>query len=81
MTNTGAEIRSPITWEIIPYRVLSYVNYNSIVKTFQHNDKIEDIIKSMQKSLFEWNKLLKISGGALSLLKCKVSVLSWKSNY
>ena len=74
------KITNPISKEAIKYWILSYVDDNTIVKTFKSNTTIEEILQSMKKSLLEWNELLKITGGALSLGKCKVSILMWKKN-
>ena len=63
------------------YWILSYVDDNTIVKSFNNSQSVEEILQSMKKSLLEWNDLLNLTGGALSLPKCKVSVLKWKGNY
>ena len=80
-SNSGVKITDPITKEEIMYWILSYVDDNTIVKSFNNNQPIEEILQSMKESLLEWNELLKLTGGALSLPKCKVSVLQWKGNY
>ena len=80
-TNDGVDITNPETGLKTLYWILSYVDDNTIVKSFSKNTSIEEILDSMEKSLLEWNELLQITGGALSLQKCKISILQWKSNY
>ena len=79
--NTGVNIHNPITKEAIKYWILSYVDDNTIVRNFKSNTTTEEILDSLGKSLLEWNELLNITGGALSLNKCKVSILTWRANY
>ena len=81
MTNSGVSIKNLVNKTIIQYFILSYVDDNTIMKTFDEKDSVEEILNSMKKSLLEWNHLLQITGGALSLPKCKVSILQWKKNY
>ena len=58
-TNDGVDITNPETGKEILYWILSYVDENTIVKSFHHNTSIDQILQSMEKSLIEWNKLLK----------------------
>ena len=45
--------------------IISYVDDNSIVKHFPHDETISNRIDSMKESLQKWNKLLQITGGDL----------------
>ena len=80
-TNKGVEIVIPKSGKKIPYHIVSYVDDNTIVKNFGTKESINEILESMKRSLMEWNVLLKITGGGLSLTKCKLSVLKWRGNY
>ena len=75
---TGAIILDIINSLPITMWVISYVDDNSIVKHFQHTDTIPQMIESMKNSLHEWHKLLQITGGDLSLDKCKLTILKWR---
>ena len=46
--------------------------------TLPHKSTIQEMITSMKSSLHEWHKLLQITGGDLSLDKCKIILLKWK---
>ena len=39
------------------------------------------MLQCLKQSLLEWNHLLTLTGGALSLEKCKVSIIKWTSNF
>ena len=80
-SNSGVKIKNMVTKLIVEYFILSYVDDNTVVKTFDWDASTEEILASMKKSLLDWNRLLQITGGALSLPKCKISILQWKKNY
>ena len=69
--NKGVEILNPSTGERIKYWILSYVDDNTIVRTFENGETMEHILASLKASLLEWNELLQITGGNLSLSKCQ----------
>ena len=77
MTQEGASITDVITGLIIPFWIISYVDDNSIVRQFPHKMTIEQIMRAMKTNLDECHKLLQLTGGDLSLEKCKVIVLKW----
>ena len=52
-----------------------------IIKHFDNGVSVQEMLQSMQKSLLEWDKLLQLTGGALSLNKCKVSLMHWKQDF
>ena len=78
VTNKGADMYDPVTKERVTFWLTSYVDDNTMVRFFSRNTSMEDILAIMTKSLNEWLKLLQITGGNLSLSKCKISVLKWK---
>ena len=80
-TNKGANMEHRRTAEQLIYWILSYVDDNSIVQTFDHDTSVTAMLEAMKKSLLEWNHLLEITGGGLSLEKCKITLMKWKSNY
>ena len=58
--------------------VISYVDDNSLVKHFDLDASIDNMINSMQRSLHEWHKILQITGGDLCLEKCTLILMKWK---
>jgi len=79
--NTGIEITDRITLVKIIIWILSYVDDNSLLKSFKYDESINDILRQMKKCLLDWNTLLQYTGGDLCLEKCVISVMKWKSNY
>ena len=77
-TQDGANIIDIITSKVIQLWIISYVDDNSIVKHFQHDSTIPQILTSMKQCLQEWHKLLQITGGDLCLEKCKLIIMRWK---
>ena len=77
----GVEIDDRIFNIKVVQWILSYVDDNTILQAFSHDASITSILKEMRKCILTWNKLLQLTGGDLSLGKCKVSVLKWKQNY
>ena len=77
----GVEIIDRITLTILVFWILSYVDDNTIIQSFHNEATLEVIIDEMRKCIMTWNRLLQLTGGDLSLSKCKVSILKWKQNY
>ena len=61
--------------------ILSYVDDNSNVKSFQRSALIKTIVTSMANNPLEWNHVINITGGDMSIRKCKLSILKWKSSF
>ena len=78
MTQKGADMYDPLTKEKTTYWLTSYVDDNTIVRYFDRTCTMESIMRTMAESLSEWMNLLRITGGDLSLGKCKVTVMRWK---
>ena len=76
-TNKGTEMRDPVTGNKIMSWIISYIDDNSIVRHFRDSATLTEIISEMTNSIQEWQKLLQITGGDLSLGKCKISIMKW----
>ena len=74
----GAVMTDTVTGETIKMWIVSYVDDNSIVKHFSRRTTVQEILEEMRKCLEEWQKLLQITGGDLSLGKCKISIMKWR---
>ena len=77
----GVEIIDRITKLKVLTWIISYVDDNTIVRSFDNNSTVPDILLEMKRCILTWNKLLKLTGGDLSLDKCKISIMHWKRNY
>ena len=77
----GITIQHRTTGMRILYWIISYVDDNTILRNFQNATNIRFILKEMKKSLLIWNELLSLTGGGLSLGKCKILVMYWKQDF
>ena len=77
----GVSIEDRVSAMIIVMWILSYVDDNTIIQGFEHDTTIKEMLETMKACILTWNRLLKLTGGALSLEKCKVLILKWKMNY
>ena len=57
-TNRGISIQNIITLQQIQYWIISYVDDNTIIKSFNKSSTVEEMLTSMKNSLLEWDKLL-----------------------
>ena len=60
------------------YWIISYVDDNTILRSFPSDTTTFEILFIMRNCLHQWHKLLLLTGGDLSLDKCKISILRWK---
>ena len=68
-TQVGATIVDCILNVAIPLWIISYVDDNSIVRHFPLDVTVHNMLEGMSKNLQEWQKLLQLTGGDLSLEK------------
>ena len=78
VTQPGADMYDPVTKEKVTFWLTSYVDDNTIVRYFSRSTSMIEILGAMTESLNEWLKLLQMTGGDLSLSKCKISILKWQ---
>ena len=50
---------------------------NSIVIHFPASATIKEMLEGMKDNLKEWQKLLQLTGGDLSLEKCQIIIMNW----
>ena len=58
--------------------IVSYVDDNTLLRSFEPTDTMATIFKVLRQELSVWQQLLQITGGDLSLGKCTVSIMHWK---
>lgn len=79
--NDGIGIINPIDGIRIMYWIISYVDDNTVVREFKNKSKPNEMLQMLKENLLFWNSLLKFMGGALSLNKCKVSLMHWRQDF
>ena len=79
--NEGITIINRISQQIVKYWVISYVDDNTIVRSFENSCSEKNMLKELRKNLLHWNEILTMTGGGLSLEKCKVSIMKWKPDF
>ena len=77
---TGATMEHVLGWYTYTLWLVSYVDDNTLLKTFSLGATPELVFSDMRKMMKHWHRLLQITGGDLCLDKCKVSVLTWNTN-
>ena len=77
---TGATMEHVLGWFTYTLWLVSYVDDNTLLKTFSLGATPDVVFTDMRKMMKHWHRLLQITGGDLCLDKCKVSVLSWNTN-
>ena len=73
----GAKIVDPYGLYSFSLHVISYVDDNSLLRSFPPNTSWPDIFTTVSNELTSWWKLLRITGGDLALEKCTYSVMAW----
>ena len=71
MTQEGATVVDSVEKEDIPLHIISYVDDNSIVRHFDSSETVSTMMEKIKENIGEWQKLLQLTGGDLSLDKCK----------
>ena len=61
----------------LTYWIVSYVDDNTLVQTFDNNDDTKKMIKNMTSNLKSWQRLLQLTGGDIDLEKSQWCLLSW----
>ena len=74
----GAEVLDALGLYTITVYVLSYVDDNSLVRSFVTGTTTSTIINELTRSIMRWRRLLQITGGDLSLEKCSYCILRWR---
>jgi len=72
----GCTIKDPakVTEEVQQW-ILSFVDDNNILLSFAHTDTCAEILNECQRGLQTWEKLLNITGGAVEMRKCMLSLM------
>ena len=76
--NKGAMVIDPIQLYSICYWLISYVDDNTIVVSFEENETQHSILNTTRKNLGSWRRLLKLTGGDIDVAKSKWSTMRWK---
>ena len=74
----GSTINDPLDLLTFSIWVLSYVDDNSLLRTFPNSLPCDSLWRLASKEFSSWQKLLQITGGDLALEKCTCSVMKWR---
>ena len=77
----GSKITSPDKEVDFEQWLSSFIDDNKMLLSFGQDEKYNDIIDKCQHSLQLWETLLNITGGAVELKKCFITVLQYRENY
>ena len=73
----GSKITSPDRRIDFEQWLSSFIDDNKMLLSFKNEETYENIIKKCQKSLQIWETLLNITGGAVELRKCFITILQY----
>ena len=74
----GADMTDPLGWFTYLMWVVSYVDDNTLVRSFPPTATHTEIFQGIQENIQTWRKLLQITGGDLSIEKSCYSIMAWK---
>ena len=74
----GTTLQDITTATKVIYWIISYVDDNTILQSFPKNATTSEILFIMRNCLKQWHRLLRITGGDLSVDKCKISIMRWE---
>jgi hypothetical protein len=77
----GSKIISPDGGVDFEQWLSSFIDDNKMLLSFNQHDSYETIIKACQRSLQAWESLLNLTGGAVELKKCFITIMQYQENY
>jgi hypothetical protein len=72
---SGIELTDPLGMYSLVLYLISYVDDNTLVQSFDNTATMPSILQQLQFCLKKWHNILKITGGDLALEKCTFCVL------
>ena len=76
----GSKITSPDRRIDFEQWLTSFIDDNKMLLSFKNDETYENIIDKCQQSLQIWETLLNITGGAVELRKCFITILRYSKN-
>jgi hypothetical protein len=77
----GSKIISPDGRVKFEQWLSSFIDDNKMLLSFEQTDTYETIISACQRSLQAWETLLNLTGGAVELKKCSITILQYQESY
>jgi hypothetical protein len=77
----GSKIVSPNGRINFEQWLSSFIDDNKMLLSFQPSDTIDSMRKTCQDSLQLWETLLNLTGGAVELTKCFITILHYRESY
>lgn len=74
----GAQLINPLNYDDDDMHVVSYVDDNTLLRTFHEVLMSGELFQTLSKELTHWWNLLRLTGGDLALEKCTCSIMAWK---
>ena len=74
----GAKATDLCSLYSLTYWIVSYVDDNTLVQTFEKGSGLPEMIKTMTRNLKSWQRLLQLTGGDIDLEKSQWCLLSWQ---
>ena len=74
----GAMVIDPLQLYSICYWLISYVDDNTIVVSFEDEEDQGEMLRTIRMNLGIWRRLLQITGGDIDVEKSKWCTLRWK---
>jgi hypothetical protein len=75
---SGITLTDPMGMFSLALYLISYVDDNTLVQRFEHDQGMPSILEQLQFCLKKWHNILKITGGDLALEKCTFCILKWR---
>jgi hypothetical protein len=75
---SGITLSDPMGLYSLALFIISYVDDNTLVQSFNQTQTMPSILSQLQFCLTRWHNILKITGGDLALEKCTFCILKWK---
>jgi hypothetical protein len=75
---SGVTLRDPIDIYSLALYLISYVDDNTLVESFDRELSMASILVKLQNCIQRWHKILRITGGDLALEKCTFCIMKWK---
>ena len=74
----GATVSDPLEYLAVCIWVLSYVDDNTLVRSFSHDITAHNFWELASKEFSSWHRILQITGGNLAIDKCTCTVMKWQ---
>jgi hypothetical protein len=75
---SGVTMSDPIGLYSLALYLISYVDDNTLVESFNQELSMDSILAKLQNCIQRWHKIFRITGGDLALEKCTFCIMKWR---